>query len=179
MSMFAQMSWSQWFLAATLIGVCCFLVLVILLQRGRGGGLTGAFGGAGGSSAFGAKTGDVFTWITVVVATVFVVLATLANFGFDESAPPLASVVTPEETTPPTPMPTGGVTPDWVPGGLELGELVPAPGEPTDDAGPVAGDSDGGAVVDAPADQTAPPQDAKEGAETPVEVDEGNEEQPD
>ena len=43
-----------------------FLILLILVQRGRGGGLVGAFGGAGGQSAFGAKAGDLFTKITVV-----------------------------------------------------------------------------------------------------------------
>jgi len=83
--MLALMTWPQWLLAVTLIGVCLFLMLVILLQRGRGGGVAGAFGGGGGSGAFGAKTGDVFTWITVVVATVFVGLAVAANFAFDES----------------------------------------------------------------------------------------------
>ncbi|MDO8632685.1 MAG: preprotein translocase subunit SecG [Phycisphaerales bacterium] len=68
-----------------LIGICLFLMLVILLQRGRGGGVAGAFGGGGGSGAFGAKTGDVFTWITVIVAVIFVGLAVAANFAFDES----------------------------------------------------------------------------------------------
>ena len=43
-----------------------FLILLILVQRGKGGGLVGAFGGAGGQSAFGAKAGDLFTKITVV-----------------------------------------------------------------------------------------------------------------
>ncbi|MEW4487134.1 preprotein translocase subunit SecG [Thalassoglobus sp. JC818] len=52
-----------------------FLMIIILLQRGRGGGLAGAFGGMGGQSAFGTKAGDVFTWITVVTATVWVLLA--------------------------------------------------------------------------------------------------------
>ena len=50
-----------WFLASL------FLILLILIQRGRGGGLAGAFGAAGGSSAFGTRTGDVFTKITVGV----------------------------------------------------------------------------------------------------------------
>ena len=52
-----------------------FMMMIILLQRGRGGGLAGAFGGAGGQSAFGTKAGDVFTWITVGTATVWVLLA--------------------------------------------------------------------------------------------------------
>ena len=75
-------------MAVALIFVCLFLILVILLQKGRGGGLAGAFGGGGGSSAFGAKTGDVFTWITVVVAGVFLLLSVVANFAFDASPRP-------------------------------------------------------------------------------------------
>jgi preprotein translocase subunit SecG len=51
------------------------LMFVILLQRGRGGGLAGALGGMGGQSAFGTKAGDVFTKITVVIAVIWVVLA--------------------------------------------------------------------------------------------------------
>ena len=45
-----------------------FLILLVLIQRGRGGGLAGAFGGMGGQSAFGTKAGDLFTRITIVVA---------------------------------------------------------------------------------------------------------------
>ena len=50
------------------------------MQRGRGGGLIGAFGGPGGSSAFGAKTGDVFTVITVIMAVLFLVVGCLLAF---------------------------------------------------------------------------------------------------
>lgn len=52
-----------------------FMMLIVLIQRGRGGGLAGAFGGAGGSSAFGTKAGDVFTKITVVCALIWFCLA--------------------------------------------------------------------------------------------------------
>jgi preprotein translocase subunit SecG len=51
-----------------------FLVILILLQRGRGGGLAGALGGMGGQSAFGSKAGDVFTRITSGVAIVWILL---------------------------------------------------------------------------------------------------------
>lgn len=51
-----------------------FLILLVLVQRGRGGGLTGALGGMGGQSAFGSKAGDVFTRITVVMATFWILL---------------------------------------------------------------------------------------------------------
>ena len=54
-----------------------FLVCIILIQRGKGGGLAGAFGGVGGSSAFGTKAGDVFTKITIGVAAGWIVAAML------------------------------------------------------------------------------------------------------
>ena len=54
-----------------------FLVCVILIQRGKGGGLAGAFGGVGGSSAFGTKAGDVFTKITIGVAVGWMLTAML------------------------------------------------------------------------------------------------------
>lgn len=55
----------QGLLYTVLMLLCLFMILIILLQRGKGGGLVGAFGGLGGSSAFGAKTGDVFMKITI------------------------------------------------------------------------------------------------------------------
>ncbi|MFM8252368.1 MAG: preprotein translocase subunit SecG [Planctomycetota bacterium] len=51
-----------------------FLILLILVQRGRGGGLAGALGGMGGQSAFGTKAGDLFTRITIICAVVWIVL---------------------------------------------------------------------------------------------------------
>ena len=62
-----------------LIGV--FMIFIILLQRGRGGGLAGAFGGLGGQSAFGTKAGDVFTKITVGLALCWVALAGITGFA--------------------------------------------------------------------------------------------------
>ncbi len=58
--------------------VAIFLILLVLVQRGRGGGLAGALGGMGGSSAFGAKAGDVFTRVTIVAATIWIVLCIAA-----------------------------------------------------------------------------------------------------
>jgi len=54
-----------------------FLICLVLIQRGKGGGLAGAFGGVGGSSAFGTKAGDTFTRITVVTAAVWMLMAML------------------------------------------------------------------------------------------------------
>jgi preprotein translocase subunit SecG len=54
-----------------------FLILLVLIQRGKGGGLAGAFGGIGGSSAFGSRAGDQFTRITLVTAAIWVLLIML------------------------------------------------------------------------------------------------------
>jgi preprotein translocase subunit SecG len=51
-----------------------FLILLVLIQRGKGGGLAGAFGGAGGSSAFGSRAGDTFTRITIGVAAAWILM---------------------------------------------------------------------------------------------------------
>lgn len=85
------MSTWQSILALMTVFTCGFLMLVILIQRGRGSGLAGAFGGAGGSSAFGAKTGDVLTLATVIIAFLFLSLTVVANFNFDESPKPVGA----------------------------------------------------------------------------------------
>lgn len=51
-----------------------FLILLVLIQRGKGGGLAGAFGGVGGSSPFGSRAGDTFTRITLAVAGIWIVM---------------------------------------------------------------------------------------------------------
>ena len=80
---------------AVLFIVCCVaLILIILIQKGRGGGLSGAFGGAMASGILGSKTGDFLTWVTIVLVGVFLTLAVvMAKFyrpdvsEFGEDAP--------------------------------------------------------------------------------------------
>jgi preprotein translocase subunit SecG len=55
-----------------------FLIVLVLIQRGKGGGLAGALGGMGGQSAFGTKAGDLFTRITIGVAAVWIILCMLS-----------------------------------------------------------------------------------------------------
>jgi preprotein translocase subunit SecG len=50
------------------------LMFIVLIQRGKGGGLAGAFGGVGGSSPFGSRAGDAFTKITLYLAAVWVLV---------------------------------------------------------------------------------------------------------
>ncbi|GIK17477.1 MAG: hypothetical protein BroJett003_24410 [Planctomycetota bacterium] len=81
------MGWGQWLLAMALTAVCALMIVVILLQRGRGGGLVGVFGGGGAGSAFGAKTGDVFTWITVALAGLFIFIGSVGNCVMEPKIP--------------------------------------------------------------------------------------------
>ena len=75
----------DYFLTILGIFVSILLILVILLQRGRGGGLVGALSGLGGQSAFGTKAGDTFTRITIGIAAVWVVLAGITGQVFRSS----------------------------------------------------------------------------------------------
>ena len=61
------------FLTVLHVIVCIFLMLVVLLQAGRGGGIGLAFGGSGGSqSVFGSSGGATFlTKLTAVCAIIF------------------------------------------------------------------------------------------------------------
>src|SRR5262245_31423826 len=70
----AVWGWVAPVLNLVLILVSLFMILLILIQRGKGGGLAGAFGGAGGSSAFGSRAGDAFTRVTIIVAAVWLLL---------------------------------------------------------------------------------------------------------
>ena len=111
MSLLASFSFAQWAVALSLIGVCCLLILVVLVQQASGGGLVGAFGGGGGGGAFGAKTGDMFTIITVAIASVYLLLAVIGNYVFqpmDLAAPPALVV----STLPELPVAVDDVVPD-------------------------------------------------------------------
>lgn len=66
---------AHWLFIIPIALLSIFLTLLILVQRGRGGGLTGALGGMGGQSAFGTKAGDVFTKITIVTAMLWILLS--------------------------------------------------------------------------------------------------------
>jgi preprotein translocase subunit SecG len=68
------MSWLAGVLNVVVLLSGLFLILLVLIQRGKGGGLAGAFGGAGGSSPFGSRAGDAFTRLTIYVAGVWLIV---------------------------------------------------------------------------------------------------------
>ncbi|MEQ1869847.1 MAG: preprotein translocase subunit SecG, partial [Vicinamibacterales bacterium] len=64
-----------YYLMTTLyVFVCLVLVLVILLQQGKGGDMANAFGGGGSQAAFGARAGaTLLSKLTTACAVLFMV----------------------------------------------------------------------------------------------------------
>ena len=116
---------------AVLFVICCVsLVLMILIQKGRGGGLSGAFGGAmAGGGILGSKTGDFLTWVTIVLVGVFLTLAVVMAKFYK-----------------PTPVGDYDVSPQTQQQPLESPEQP----EPSDAAGSTAGQAGAGADINSP-----------------------------
>ncbi|MFN6401813.1 MAG: preprotein translocase subunit SecG [Planctomycetota bacterium] len=76
---------SQYIFGSLLFILSFLIIAIILLQRGRGGGLTGALGGLGGQSAFGVKAGDIFTRITAVLVLLWITVCALAAWWYKEN----------------------------------------------------------------------------------------------
>jgi preprotein translocase subunit SecG len=91
--------------------VCLFLILVILLQSGKGGDVAAAFGGSGSQTAFGPRGAQKpLEKATVIAAMIFMLLAlifSLPGIGtrsvIDEGASPPAQ---PSPATKPAAAPT-------------------------------------------------------------------------
>ena len=109
-----MMSFRFYLTIVLFIIVCVFMILLILIQKGRGGGLASAFGGAGGNTAFGSKTGDVLTWATSVVFGVFLLLAVALNL-FADARHNATTGTTAANTTPTAPEPAPGPGPLNIP----------------------------------------------------------------
>lgn len=133
-----------------IVGV--LMIFIILLQRGRGGGLAGAFGGAGGQSALGTKAGDVFTKITVGLAVVWVFFACASIYALRSQANAWASAL-----------------PDSVE--TEEGALSPGDAQPEGDGSPSvpAGASGAGAAAGSAASGEDDPAGGVTGAAVPGE----------
>ena len=110
-----------YYLVTTLyVFVCFVLLMVILLQQGKGGDMASAFGGGSSQTAFGARGGaTLLSKITAVFAGLFMLvalgLAIIGERGDDDTllrgtpgpaAPaPAPAPATPESTTTPAPAP--------------------------------------------------------------------------
>ncbi len=139
--------------------ICVAMILIVLIQRPQGGGLSGAFGSGGagqgaGQTAFGTKTGDVLTWGTVSVFVIYVLVAIGLNYAArpDTSravaAPTLVDPATRDEPDEPQELPALPGT-----GSQSLPPLDNPP--PTQPATPPADDPADGPDID-PASAEAP-----------------------
>jgi preprotein translocase subunit SecG len=68
-------------LTAVLILVSLFLILVVLAQKAKDGGMGAALGGGAAEAAFGAETGNVLSKSTIYAAVIFFVLAFALYLG--------------------------------------------------------------------------------------------------
>lgn len=59
-----------------------FLIFLVLIQSGKGGGGLGAFGGGASQTAFGSSSADVLTKATRYSAIIFIILALTLSFLF-------------------------------------------------------------------------------------------------
>jgi preprotein translocase subunit SecG len=136
-----------------------FLIFLVLIQRGRGGGLAGAFGGAGGQSAFGTKAGDVFTKITVGVAAFWIVLCVLSVNILGRQQSLLSGSL--GSAAPEAVGPSAGAAP----GSQPAAETAPAETKPASTAAATA--TEGAAAPATPAAATTPAAPADAGLSLP------------
>jgi len=134
--------------------VCLFLILVVLLQQGKGADLS-VFGGGSTQTAFGARSAATLLHKLTVVSFVLFILTTL-SIAVYQIGPGGASLLSDaveeqveESTTPPDP--------EALEAEAEGGETAPAPEAPQ---APVpAGEGEGEATAPAgPAAEAAPPE---------------------
>jgi preprotein translocase subunit SecG len=131
--------------------VCVLLILLVLIQKGRGGGLSGAFGGVGSYSPFGTKTGDALTWATVILTAMFLLIAVLSNYVYKPQKMTVGATPTPAAVTPIDAGEAGEGAIPAVPGGSAV---VPPPvGNP---AAPPVETQAPTAAAPAPAEAPAP-----------------------
>jgi preprotein translocase subunit SecG len=133
-------SFAHYFFGITLSLLAIFLILLVLVQRGRGGGLAGAFGGMGGQSAFGTKAGDTFTKVTIGVSIAWILLciASVKMLGhsagsFGRASAPGQPQVTPGPASGDLPLVPGtdGLEPAGAPTGDSPADSAPASSAPS------------------------------------------------
>jgi len=96
---------------------CLALVFIIMIQKGKGGGLSAAFGG-GTTSLFGTKTGDFLTWVTIGVAGVFLLLSVFMGLYYKPT-------VTVTDTMTPAPASAPADSQPQIPAGEGAAPAVP------------------------------------------------------
>lgn len=107
------------------------LILVVLIQKGRGGGIGAAFGGGGANSLLGTKTGDFLTWVTICLIALFLVGAVVMGKYMRPSS---ASGLLPQSQQMPAPiMPAFPDTETTVPTETDVDDMTQAAQEAADE----------------------------------------------
>jgi len=77
MTVFSVLAVSFFMSVVAVVFLICAVVLIltVLVQKGRGGGLGATFGGGLASGILGSKTGDFLTWVTIALVGAFLTLA--------------------------------------------------------------------------------------------------------
>ena len=99
--------------------VCIFLILVVLLQTGKGADLAGAFGGGGSQTALGSRgAATVLSKATTVAAVLFMItslglaiLSSRQTSAVLQATPPVTPATTAPKAPAPAPAPPAGGTP--------------------------------------------------------------------
>lgn len=96
--MLLTLAMNQYVLGALMVVflvICALVILTILVQRPQGGGLAGAFGGGSGSgqTAFGTKTGDALTVLTISMFVVYLAGAIVLGFGTRAAVHPAQTTI--------------------------------------------------------------------------------------
>jgi preprotein translocase subunit SecG len=118
------------------------LILVVLIQKGRGGGLSGAFGGAMASGILGSKTGDFLTWVTIVLVGIFLTLAVVMAKFYKPGVSEFGTVQQQQQTSPGSSAPVQSPKPAT--------SSTSEQALPTQGTGSGAGETNGGNDVNTP-----------------------------
>ncbi|MBX3351787.1 MAG: preprotein translocase subunit SecG [Phycisphaeraceae bacterium] len=100
--------WITAMLVVAFLFVCLLLILIILIQKPQGGGLSGAFGSGAasgsGQTVFGARTGDALTIGTITVFVLYLGVAIGLNYAIRPStrAPAQPVMQQPADSAPAT-----------------------------------------------------------------------------
>ncbi len=110
---------SFYILTGLFMVVSTVMILVILMQRPKGGGLSAAFGGSSAGSAdslLGGRVGDTLTWVTVVAFVLYLGLAISLNMsagpGAADVAGPAAAVEASDANAPVEALPAAPIAPE-------------------------------------------------------------------
>ncbi len=85
-----------------LVFVCLALIGLILMQRGRGGGLAGVFGGGGVEQAFGTRAATLAQKATAVLAVLFLMLTVVLGILHQQRHRTLSGSVLEEQQAEPS-----------------------------------------------------------------------------